>query len=107
MLDLIQLLDANQFCRETEPIWNVIGTIITIIQYAIPVVIVLLGTIDLGKAVMAGKDDEIKTAQKMLIKRIIYGVVVFFVVVLVKALFTGIGHSEATGNPCFAAMGFK
>lgn len=107
MLNLIQLLDANQFCTETAPIWSVVGTIITIIQYAIPVIIVLLGTIDLGKAVMAGKDDEIKSAQKMLIKRLIYGIVIFFVVVVVKAIFTGIGHSEATGNPCFAAMGFK
>jgi surface polysaccharide O-acyltransferase-like enzyme len=101
------ILDAAQFCESTKEIWSVIGTIITIIQYAIPVIIVLLGTLDLGKAVMAGKDDEIKTAQKMLIKRIIYGVVVFFVVVVVKAIFTGIGHSEATTNACFAAMGFK
>ena len=100
------ILDAAEFCEATKEIWKVVGTIITIIQYAIPVIIVLLGTIDLGKAVMAGKDDEIKAAQKMLIKRVIYGVVVFFVVVVVRAIFTGIGHSEATTNTCFQHLGF-
>ena len=104
---MIQILaSADEFCNATKEIWKVVGTIITIIQWAVPILIVLLGTIDLGKAVMAGKDDEIKSAQKMLIKRVIYGVVVFFVVVLVKAIFTGVGKSEATTNTCFEAMGF-
>ena len=104
---MLQILGAREFCEATQPIWSTVGTIITIIQWTIPIMIVLLGTLDLGKAVMAGKDDEIKSAQKMLIKRVIYGVVVFFVVVIVKAIFTGIGQTDATTNACFAAMGFK
>ena len=111
MMDVVQFLaaadaNANEFCVKTAEIWGVIGTIIRIIQFAIPIIIVLLGTIDLGKAVMAGKEDEIKSAQKMLIKRVVYGVVIFFVGVLVIAIFTGVGHGEATSSPCFAAMGY-
>ena len=37
---------------------------------------------------MAGDDKEIKEAQKMLIKRIIYGVIIFFVVTVVQAVFS-------------------
>ena len=43
--------------------------------------------------VMAGEDKEIKAAQKMLIKRLIYGVVIFFVVTLVQAAFGLVGKN--------------
>ena len=53
--------------------------LIPLIQLGIPIILILLGMLDLGKAVMASKEDEIKNAQKMLIKRIIYGVVILIV----------------------------
>ena len=43
--------------------------------------------IDLGKAVVAGKDDEIKKNQQLLVKRAISAVAVFFVVTLVTLVF--------------------
>ena len=43
---------------------------------------------------MAGDDKEIKEAQKMLVKRIIYGVVIFFVVTVVQAVFNLVGGNE-------------
>lgn len=101
MLSLIQVLDANEFCESTQGLWKLIGTIVNIIQIAIPVIIILLGTIDLGKAVMAGKDDEIKAAQKMLIKRIIYGVLVFFVVMIVKAVFNLVADANVESSACW------
>lgn len=83
------LLDnVSTFCSETAPIWYIVGVVINIFKIVIPIVIVLLAILDLGKAVMAGDDKEIKEAQKMLIKRIIYGVVIFFVVTVVQAVFS-------------------
>ncbi len=75
------------FCEETQAIWRMVGTVVNIMKIAIPIIIVLFAIIDLGKAVMAGEEKEIKEAQKMLIKRIIYGVVIFFVVTIVQAVF--------------------
>ena len=40
-----------------------------------------------------GEEKEIKEAQKMLIKRLIYGVVIFFVVTIVQVVFNLIGRS--------------
>ena len=89
------LLDeAAQFCSETSNIWRLIGIIINISKIVIPIIIIILATLDLGKAVMAGDDKEIKEAQKMLIKRIIYGVVIFFVTTLVQAVFNLVGGNE-------------
>ena len=77
----------ESFCHKTAGVWALVGNIINIIRIAIPVIIVLLGTIDLGKAVIGGDEKTIKEAQGTLIKRIIYGVVIFFIFVIVQAIF--------------------
>ena len=41
---------------------DITKTIINLIKIAIPVLLVILGMLDLGKAVMAQKEDEIKKA---------------------------------------------
>ena len=76
-------------CDDLAPIIKFVKNgIFPIIQIGIPIVLVVLGTLDLGKAVIASKEDEIKNAQKMLIKRCIYAVMVFFVVTLVSLVFS-------------------
>ena len=53
--------------------------VVPLIQIGIIAVLIVLLIIDFGKAVMAGKEDEIKSAQKLAIKRIVYALVVFLV----------------------------
>ncbi len=84
-MELMQILD---FCAETKNIWILIGKIVRIVLIVIPIIIVLLGTFDLGKAVMAGEDKEIKEAQKMFIKRLVYGVIIFFIPYLVAGVYS-------------------
>lgn len=61
--------------------------IIPLIQIGIPIILILLGMLDLGKAVVASKEDEIKAAQKLLVKRAIYALAIFFVVLIVQLVF--------------------
>lgn len=84
-MELMQILD---FCAETKNIWILIGKIVRIVLIVIPIIIVLFGTFDLGKAVMAGEDKEIKEAQKMFIKRLVYGVIIFFIPYLVAGVYS-------------------
>ena len=76
--------------------------LIPIIQIGIPIILIVLGMFDLGKAVVASKEDEIKSAQKLLIKRVVYAVAIFFVVFLVNAVFSIVVESgsgaEGTQN---------
>ena len=97
-LSSLQILADNvsSFCDETASVWILIGNIIKVLQIAVPVIIILLGSIDLGKAVMAGDDKVIKKSQKMFIKRLIYGVVVFFVVFIVRAVFSLVPEGATT-----------
>lgn len=81
----MMLLDASKstFCADTAEIWSVIGKILFIFKIVIPILIIIFGMIDLGKAVVASKDDEIKKALKSLGMRAIAGVVIFFIPTLV------------------------
>lgn len=75
-------------CTDLAPIIKFVKLgVFPIIQIGIPIILIVLGTLDLGKAVIASKEDEIKNAQKMLIKRAIYAVMVFFVVTIVRLVF--------------------
>ena len=95
----------DSFCADSASAWKFIGEIVYIIRIVIPVIIILLGTIDLGKAVLAGEDKKIKEAQKALLMRLIYGVAVFFVVMAVQIVFGLVAEQGAnTGSDCFECV---
>lgn len=58
-------------CTDPEfaPIWNVVGIVINIIWIGVPILLIVLGSIDLGKAVISSKEDEVKK-QKITFKQI-------------------------------------
>lgn len=81
---------------ELATLVRLIRKVITIICIAVPIALILFGTIDMAKAVMAQKDDEVKKAQEMLIKRFIYAVIVFFVPFLVGFIMKAV--ADVTNN---------
>ena len=95
MLDLVQMLS---YCSDLKPIINLVKAVLGIIQFGIPIILVLLGTIDLGKAVMSSDDKEVKAAQGRFIKRCIYAVMVFFVVFLVNLIMKIVSGTDVNGN---------
>ncbi len=63
---------------------KIISTIITVLYIAVPILLIILGMIDLGKAVVGQKDDEIQKGKRMFIKRLVSAALVFFVIFFVK-----------------------
>ena len=57
-----------------------------LVQIGIPILLIVFGTIDLGKAVISSEEKEVKAAQNRLIKRFIYAALVFFVVTFVSVV---------------------
>lgn len=89
--------DAEVSCGEGSTLVNVIAIVrlvMNIICIAVPIIMILMGTIDLFKAVTAGKDEDIKKKQKALITRIIAGVLVFLVPTIVSVIMNLIGVSS-------------
>ena len=71
-----------------------IQSFLGLLQIAIPVGLIIYGSVDLGKAVIAGDEDEIKKNQQILIKRILAAVLVFFVVTFVTLVMGLVGKEE-------------
>ena len=86
-------------CDNLAPLIKLIKNgIIPILQVGIPIILIVLGMLDLGKAVVAGKEDEMKKAQSTLVKRCLYAVAVFFVVTIVTLVFGLLTDTAGMGN---------
>lgn len=82
---------------ENQDLRSLIGIakmILAILQIAIPIALLIFGTIDLGKAVMAGDEKEIKSATGILIKRVIAAVAVFLLILIVSVVTGWVGGDE-------------
>lgn len=77
--------DISKNCGGLLPIFRIVRKgIMPIIWIGIPVILIIMGTIDLGKAVISSDDKEIKASTGRLVKRIVYAVVIFFMVTIVS-----------------------
>ena len=76
---------------------NIVRTVINIIKIGVPIILIVLGMIDMGKAVASQKEDEIKNGQKKLLSRCIAAGITFFVVAIVQLL-VGIISSAAESD---------
>lgn len=86
-LFMVLAADASSICSQIpDEILGITQTLYTIIKIAIPIILIVYGMLDFGKAVMAGKEDEIKSNQKIFIKRLIAAALVFFVLSIVELL---------------------
>ena len=87
-------------CSMTEiiPVIKFVKAIFNIIQFLIPVGLIIMGSIDLGKAVLSSDDKEIKQATSKLIKRAIAAVAIFFIVLLVELVMGLVSDSQTNGD---------
>lgn len=72
--------------NDPESISYMIHSILKFVRIIVPILIILLGILDFGKAVIAGKEDQMKKAQMDFVKRVVIGVAVFFVPVIVDII---------------------
>ncbi len=89
-----------------EKIPNIVSTIITVIKIVVPVLLVIMGMLDLMKGITAQKDDEIKKGQQLFIKRLISGALVFLVFTIVQLIVSFVADDNdkaniATCSKCF------
>ncbi len=92
-------VDAGEICSKVDPqLFRIVGTIITAIQIGVPLLLIIFGMLDLGKAVMAQKEDEIKKGQQTFIKRLLAAAIVFFVIFIVKLVFNIVSADTGVWN---------
>ena len=98
MGDYLSILAATTACGGLLALAKLVYNIIKILVIVIPIILIILGTIDLGKAVVASDDKEIKAAQSLLVKRVIYAAVIFFVPVLITVIMNIVSGSTKNSD---------
>jgi len=97
----LMLLGAGvgTFCGDTHEILQLVGWALTIFKIVIPLIIIALGLIDLGKAAVSSKPEEIKKSATSLAWRVAGGIVIFFIPTIVMVVFGFVGKfGESTGQ---------
>ena len=74
---------------------KVVSVAYTMIQIAVPVVLVIIGSLDLFKGISAQKEDEIKKGQQLFVKRLVAAALVFFVFVIVKVVISVVADGSS------------
>lgn len=100
MLNLINFLDTidttQELCDSLRPVLRIVGYVLLLIKIAVPIILIVVGIVDLMNAVSQKKDDDIKKAQQLLVKRVIAAVMVFLVATLVSIVMRLVGNSAYT-----------
>ena len=94
--DSISNICNNEYLK---PFIRIVSTVINLIKIGVPIILIILGMLDMVKAVLTQKEEKIKEGQKNLMSRLITGAVVFFIVAIVQLL-AGI-IKKATGDSGF------
>lgn len=100
MLFLVTL----NFTGLVSQIIGILKKIYDIIMIAIPIILLVVGTVDLTKAVIGGDEKEVNRATSLLIKRLLYAALAFMALLIVRFVVSIVG-GESSGLDIFGNWG--
>lgn len=92
-------IDSGNCPRELKPIIIFIKKVaFNSLQFIIPILLILMGTIDMTKAVVSNDDKGIKDATSKLIKRVLAAILFFFATTIVNIVIGRIAEAGIDGT---------
>ena len=111
---LINFLETQvQFCNSCAgsdgivipyQVVRIIHIIYNTIRWAVPAILIFIGMLDMAKAVTAQKEDDIKKAQSLLVKKAIAAALVFFIASIVLWIFGIINPNDGGVISCINSL---
>jgi hypothetical protein len=95
-LESISLEGFN--CEAVQPIFNSAKFIIRLIQIAVPFALVIWGSLDFFKALIAGDEKEMKMKRKPFISRLVAAIIILVLPWLVELIAGQIAGSNNTST---------
>lgn len=90
---LEEVVNVESACYGFDSIIRVIKEgVFPIIQIVIPIILVVLCTLDLGRAVIGSDDKENKKILKRIVRRLVYAILIFFFITVINLIFTMVGN---------------
>ena len=98
-MNLINFLEACKCVDTTIPadLVKIISLVYNAIRIGVPIILIIIGMIDMGKAITQQKEDEIKKAQSLLVKKAITAALVFLMLSIVT-LVMGVVSGDDSGS---------
>ena len=90
----MEITDAGSFCNSLAPVLGIVGWVILGIKIVVPIILIVVGMIDLAKAVTQNDEKKVKEAQQLLVKKAISAVLVFLVATIVGVLMMLVGNND-------------
>ena len=89
-------MDAGDFCSDVavSNIMYLVGVVVAVIRIAVPIILIVMGMVDLVKALTSQEDKEIKAATKLIVKRVVIAVIIFLVPTIVRLVMNLISQNE-------------
>lgn len=89
----IENLSATGCGLISPELWTEINNILGYIRILVPVLLIVLGAMDFSKAVMGGDADALKKASSNFTKRLLMGVIIFFLPTLLNLIIGFVNES--------------
>lgn len=87
--------NVETFCDgPVQGVFTTLGWVFFILKILIPIILIIFGSIDFGKAMLSNKDDEIKKSAKTLVLRAIAGIIIFFIPTVLNFIVELIGGDD-------------
>ena len=84
-------------CSNLNFILRIVAYLFKIIQWIIPILLIILVTVDFLKGMIGGDEKKSKEALSKAGKRLLYAVILFLVPLLVRFIFREIAHVSPAG----------
>ena len=83
---------------------NIVGLIYKAIQIGVPIILVVVGMFDMGKAITQQKEDEIKKAQTLLVKKAVAALIVFLMFAFAQLIVSLVADDKDTTISCIDSI---
>ena len=93
---MVQILDCSS---SMNVLIGAVKFILNLIRWLIPVVLIILGSIDMFKAMASNDEKKAGEARKTFIRRLVYAVVAFLIPFIITFAFDIVGQIVADSNP--------
>ena len=91
---------AQNFCSNIIKTLRLVSISVMIVRICVPIFIIVMGTMDIYNTVSSGKNDDLKKNLTTLGKRMIIGLIVFFIPTIVRLVVNGLGGNDSNYQVC-------
>lgn len=91
---------AQNFCSDIIKTLRLVSISVMVVRICVPMFIIIMGTLDIYNTVSSGKNDDLKKNLTTLGKRMIIGLIVFFIPTIVRLVVNGLGGNDSNYQVC-------